>query len=251
MMTVSIVNGSTVQRGAIRPRVACFRRFLTCNARIDTMLVLAGLLLAHVATAQSPTGNDVAFYEGHLPRSSEGEIATSGLGDRMLRWVNGQDGAFVTGWMQSADATFYPMTFASVPVYWGVSVLADEIPSEDALAFTAGWAVTAGSTILLKRLVGRKRPYVSREDLVMRYKAYDLSSLGDFSSFPSGHSSMSVFLANYLAIETNTPTVRITSGLWAASVAASRVWNGVHFPSDVLAGAVLGSGVALLTHHLR
>jgi membrane-associated phospholipid phosphatase len=39
--------------------------------------------------------------------------------------------------------------------------------------------------------------------------------------------------------------------LWAAGVAASRVYLGVHYPSDVVVGAVVGTGVALLVHQLR
>ena len=35
--------------------------------------------------------------------------------------------------------------------------------------------------------------------------------------------------------------------LWAAGVGLSRVLLGVHFPGDILAGALMGSGIALFT----
>lgn len=239
----SIRKGLKVQRGAVRPRSVCFRRMPTVSWVLAGMLVVAMFFSIEPVVAQS--------YKGFTLTTHESEARPIGLDDDLLSWLNRKAGAFISGWMQSADATFYPVTYASVPLYWGASLIADDVATEDALAFTAGWVATAGSTILMKRLVGRKRPYVIRNDLVMRYSERELKTLGDTSSFPSGHTSMSVFLATYMAAESNTAPVRITGGLWATSVAISRIWNGVHFPTDVFAGAILGSSVALLTHHMR
>ncbi len=61
-------------------------------------------------------------------------------------------------------------------------------------------------------------------------------------SFPSGHSAVAFACAALLAWLTPLPNVPLF-GL-AALIAFSRVYNGVHYPLDVLAGALLGLAVA-------
>ena len=241
-----------MQRGASRLRAACFRQLET-HRQVQNGLVLFAVFLSVVSmtTEQAAAQFSESSQLENYASTDLNAGSNAGSYELLLRWINGRSNAGFSTWMQTADATFYPITYASVPVYWGTSLLSGEVASEDALAFTAGWVATAGSTMLLKRLAGRERPYVRRQDLIIRYTEQELRSLGDNSSFPSGHTSMSVFLATYLALESNTPPVRITGGLWATSVAVSRVWNGVHFPTDILAGAILGSGVAMLSHHFR
>lgn len=67
----------------------------------------------------------------------------------------------------------------------------------------------------------------------------------DQFSFPSGHSSGAFLLATALVLVYGGPVVAIY--LWAAGVGLSRVLLGVHFPGDILAGAAMGSGIALCT----
>ncbi len=63
-----------------------------------------------------------------------------------------------------------------------------------------------------------------------------------FASFPSGHTVTSFALAVFAAL-----LLRDRRGMlllvWAAGVAISRVYRGVHWPSDVLAAAALGTAV--------
>lgn len=66
---------------------------------------------------------------------------------------------------------------------------------------------------------------------------------GDKFSFPSGHTSAAFLLATVLSIIYQGPVYSIY--VWAASVALSRVILGVHYPGDTLAGAIMGSGIAL------
>ena len=66
----------------------------------------------------------------------------------------------------------------------------------------------------------------------------------DQFSFPSGHSSGAFVLATALLLVYGGPVLVIY--LWAAGVALSRVLLGVHFPGDILAGALMGSSITLL-----
>ncbi|MBA3842179.1 MAG: phosphatase PAP2 family protein [Actinobacteria bacterium] len=63
-------------------------------------------------------------------------------------------------------------------------------------------------------------------------------------SFPSGHSSTSFAAATVIAAIS--PRLRIPAFVLAAGIAFSRVYNGVHWPLDVLAGSALGVLIALL-----
>ncbi|HZU20288.1 MAG TPA: phosphatase PAP2 family protein [Gaiellaceae bacterium] len=90
-----------------------------------------------------------------------------------------------------------------------------------------------GATDILKALIPRHRPFV-------RQLGGHLST----HSFPSGHTATSFACATVLAAFA--PRLRIPLYVLAAAVAYSRLYNGVHFPLDVVAGAVLGTATALL-----
>ncbi|MFG2309162.1 bifunctional phosphatase PAP2/diacylglycerol kinase family protein [Streptomyces sp. NPDC048566] len=65
------------------------------------------------------------------------------------------------------------------------------------------------------------------------------------TSFPSGHAASAAAFATGVALESTRYGALVAPV--AAGVAFSRVYVGVHFPGDVLAGVALGAGAALLT----
>jgi undecaprenyl-diphosphatase len=94
---------------------------------------------------------------------------------------------------------------------------------------------------IVKRLVGRARPF--RVDGADLYFA-PFSWRADFASMPSGHST-SAFAAA-VAIGALFPRARIALWVYAGIIALSRVILTAHYPSDVIAGAVVGACGALL-----
>jgi undecaprenyl-diphosphatase len=84
-----------------------------------------------------------------------------------------------------------------------------------------------------KDLVARHRPFV-----------HQLGPPTTTHSFPSGHSATSFACATVLSAFA--PRLRLPLYVLAALIALSRLYNGDHFPLDVLAGALLGVLTALL-----
>jgi membrane-associated phospholipid phosphatase len=111
-----------------------------------------------------------------------------------------------------------------------------------ALYIGASFGVTTVFTYSLKYAVDRKRPYDAYPDDIIAY------STENSASFPSGHTSIAFSTATSLSLAYPKWYIIAPSYLWASSVAYSRLNLGVHYPSDVLAGAVLGAGSAWLSY---
>jgi membrane-associated phospholipid phosphatase len=110
---------------------------------------------------------------------------------------------------------------------------------QNALYVASSTAVSAGLTFLTKKLSKRQRPYVKNINIVPVYFAKG-------SSFPSGHTSATISTAMALSRAYPKWYVIGPSFLWAGSVGYSRMYLGVHYPSDVAVGALIGASPALL-----
>ncbi|MEU6402433.1 phosphatase PAP2 family protein [Streptomyces sp. NPDC046985] len=94
-----------------------------------------------------------------------------------------------------------------------------------------------------KRSVRRARPVLDPVPTVRRLRQQPITT-----SFPSGHAASAAAFAAGVALES--PAWGAVVAPVAFSVAVSRVYTGVHFPSDVLAGAALGAGAAFAVRAL-
>jgi undecaprenyl-diphosphatase len=117
----------------------------------------------------------------------------------------------------------------------GAVVLGFGGPQRLAAVAAAGLAAGAGILLFvgLKRLTGRPRP------CALAPHAWSTLLPPDRFSFPSGHSITAFAVAVPLALAY--PALGPVLLLCAANVAASRIFLGMHFLSDVLAGSALGA----------
>lgn len=101
-----------------------------------------------------------------------------------------------------------------------------------------------GTNLILKHLVARPRPFVELAGLTA------LVTESDPNSFPSGHTTAAFAFA--VALWPNVPRRWMAwAGLCAAVLMAfSRLYVGVHYPSDVLAGALMGCLAGCLARRL-
>jgi undecaprenyl-diphosphatase len=105
-----------------------------------------------------------------------------------------------------------------------------------ALVIFGGIAVLIMMVLIIKFSVKRRRP---EGEWGLIYRSTDPHS------FPSGHAARS-FLIGTLAIELGPPWLALILVIWAPLVALARVAMGVHYVSDILAGALLGVLVGLI-----
>jgi membrane-associated phospholipid phosphatase len=107
-----------------------------------------------------------------------------------------------------------------------------------ALRTIVGYVATDAAGSILKLVVGRHRPDSSNDAWRFRPLGYH----NEWRSFPSGHSYHAFAIASSIADESDQVSVDILSYAVATLVAAQRVYSRAHWPTDVVAGAVLGIG---------
>ncbi len=98
------------------------------------------------------------------------------------------------------------------------------------------------SYFALKDRYKRLRPYEANSDV------HAVVKLGDSFSYPSGHATRAMFIAKLLSEVF--PGREKELNAYAYRIAYSRVFAGVHFPSDVLAGLKLGEAYAIAVQNL-
>ncbi|MES2275156.1 MAG: phosphatase PAP2 family protein [Bacteroidota bacterium] len=168
-----------------------------------------------------------------------------GVDLRLLESINGPGSGADGTWRTVSKSVYITSTLA--PATMLVTGLATHNRELTVQAFETGGAtlIAAGLTAGLKKITHRERPYLAHPDVI-----FGKSSSPDYS-FPSGHTSVAFATATSLSLAFPKWYVIAPSFAYAGAVGYSRMYLGVHYPSDVLAGAVVGTGSAFLTWKLQ
>ena len=150
--------------------------------------------------------------------------------DRFFQFISNSDAWLVVG----------------IPVAAGTVGLIkkDDRLFRNACVTLAAVAINSCVTEVLKYSINRDRPFKTYLDITKK-------SAGGSPSFPSGHTSGAFALATSLSLSCPKWYIIVPSYAWAGTVGFSRMDLGVHYPSDVLAGAIIGTGSAWLTYYIN
>lgn len=124
-----------------------------------------------------------------------------------------------------------PLTAAILMLYW---LLPGKESEQMLYTILSGLSVNA----LLKGAIRRPRPYAA--GIVRKTDPFFSSSLNDFASFPSGHAETGTGFYGALCLRLRKKRYVALFSALVVLICLSRVYFGVHYPSDVLAGLLLG-----------
>lgn len=149
------------------------------------------------------------------------------------------------------DGTYSFITNSATPLAISVPVVMfsvglikkDSLVKQNSIMIVGAMLTSTIISTSMKYGINRDRPFVTHPDIVKL-------TAGGSPSFPSGHTSIAFSTATSVSLAYPKWYVIAPSMLWASAVGFSRMHLGVHYPSDVLVGALVGSGSAWLSHFL-
>lgn len=162
----------------------------------------------------------------------------------LLRKINGTTETI--GYSKFISNTTTEVAFG-VPLVMGVVALIEKDDELLKSTLYVGASIGVGGVLtqVLKYSINRPRPVTLSDPSIVAYEAQRELS------FPSGHTSLAFSTATAVSLKYPKWYVIVPSFLWAGSVGYSRMNLGVHYPSDVLAGALLGAGSAYITYKIN
>lgn len=147
-------------------------------------------------------------------------------------------------WRAVSNANTYVDIGVPVTLLAAGLIRNDADMKQNALYVVSSTAASSLLNYVIKKIVKRPRPFITDIHLTPVYRP------GEYS-FPSGHTSSS--FGTMVALSRAYPKwyVIVPSLLWSAGTGYSRMYLGVHYPTDVGTGALLGAGAAFGLGFLR
>ena len=168
---------------------------------------------------------------------------------RIMLVLNGSDSLYMDGVMKiyTTSVVWIPVALILLFIIFKNNTLRGSILALLALVLTI-LACDQVSSHLIKPLVGRLRP--SHDPTIMHlidtFNGYRSGSY----SFTSSHACNSFGLFTIISLIIRNRTLSLSLFVWAAINSFSRIYLGVHYPGDILCGAVLGTVIASLIYRI-
>jgi undecaprenyl-diphosphatase len=149
----------------------------------------------------------------------------------------------VSGVWKGLSSSTYPISAATPVAQFGYGYFSNNKEEqkngiETAISIASAAIIAEG----FKVVVNRDRPWQKYPTKVFP-QSYETGQ-----SFPSGHTTLAFATATSLTLEYKKWYVAVPAYVWAASAGYSRLYLGMHYPSDVFAGAIIGAGSGFLSH---
>jgi membrane-associated phospholipid phosphatase len=159
----------------------------------------------------------------------------------LLRSINHKESAFKNNFYKAtSQSVIYLSMAAPVAVFSAGIIKHDQQLKKDAVYMVGALIFSAVVTQGMKTAIKRDRPFITYPDIIQREE-------GSGYSLPSGHTSFAFCTATSLSLLFPKWYVVVPSYLYASTVGYARMYEGVHYPTDVLVGAVVGAGSAWLS----
>lgn len=160
----------------------------------------------------------------------------------ILEWIS------LNLWCPFLDTVMPAITLlGDAGIFWiALAVMCLFFPKYRKMGLSMGLSLLIGvliCNVTLKPLVGRIRPYDYQWEVFGKEIPLLIEAQHDFS-FPSGHTIASFEAA--VAITLHNKKLGIPALILASLIAFSRLYLYVHYPTDVLASVILGTGIAFL-----
>lgn len=161
----------------------------------------------------------------------------------ILKSINPRNPSSAYWNVTSSSAYFVPAGAVAGTLVYGL-IKKDKNIQHNAYELCISIGAGALITQAFKYGINRQRPAERFPDVVFPAQA----KTGH--SFPSGHTSIAFSTATTISLQYKKWYIVVPAYLWAGTVGYSRMYRGLHYPSDVLAGAAVGVGSGILSHWL-
>jgi membrane-associated phospholipid phosphatase len=163
----------------------------------------------------------------------------------IVKSLNTNQSSFKTSYCKlNANSVSYVNLAVPVGVFTVGLLKKDKKMQKDAAYMAGAFVLSSVITNSAKRIFKEQRPYE-------KYPQIEKLSSGGGYSFPSGHTSAAFTTATSMCLYYPKWYVITPACIWATSVSVARMYQGVHYPKDILAGALLGSGSAFLSYKVQ
>ena len=205
------------------------------------------VLLAAAPVAAQPVPSDSAAAPlASDPLAEPATQVSETLDARWQRAIYNVEHPAVAAVLHSVNDASNPIFLGTVPALGLVGLAEGDLRAATATGLAQ--VGTTGLVLALKALTGRPRPFVDLDGVEPwrgTRAAPDSTGLYDPHSFPSGHTAIAFTLAASLSLAYPEWYVAAPAFTWAVLTSLARPWLGMHYPSDLAVGALIGGGMAL------